>query len=208
MFIFCLIASGITVAQDDEFTEESPKYVSKADRDHYNRRDLTGKRMGVWKIFNRDRKLISEIEYERDLKHGRCIKYHQTTGKPLEERTYVYGILEGSYKKYTATGEIVAEGEFVAGKKSELWTYNYSSGKIKSTGQYKNGLKEGKWEYYNRKEELKKTVEYKNGKSPEDLVVPVVAKPKDADKKDKKKVVKKPDSAPVVPAPVPSPETK
>ncbi len=192
-FILVFIsAPTFLVAQDDEFTEESPKYVSKTDRDHYNKRDLTGKRMGVWKIFNRNKMLISEIEYERDLKHGRCVKYHSVTGKPLEEKNYVYGKLDGPYQKYTATGELVIEGEYTNGKKSGTWTFNYPNGTIKSSGQFLNGLKEGKWEFYNRKEELKKSVVYKGGKNPDELAPPPVAKPKEGDKKDNKKVVKKP----------------
>jgi hypothetical protein len=218
--IFAILISLFTLpfvskAQDDELIEESPKYVSKAERDHYNKRDQTGKRVGTWKIFNRERVMISEIEYDRDLKHGKCIKYHSVTGKPLEEKNYVYGKLDGPYQKYTATGQLLVEGEYTDGKKSGVWTFNYTSGTIRSTGSYVNGLKEGKWEFFNRKEELKKSIEYKGGKSPDQLAPPPSPpKPKEGDKK---KVVKKPSSTPAsaptpdpasTPAPAPATPTK
>lgn len=186
----------VEVQAQDEFIEIRPRYRSKEDRGHYNLRDLTGKRWGVWKIYNRSKILISEIEYERGRKHGVCIRYNGMTGKAVEIKNYVHGKLDGPYEKYTALGELLVEGEYIMGKKTGVWTYNYASGTIRKTGAYVNNLKEGEWEFYNRKEDLVKKVSYKNGLPPQ-APPPEPAK-KDstsAGKKKGKKVVKKKSSA-------------
>lgn len=195
IFLIGICTFGI-VAQD-EFIEIKPRYRSKEDRGHYNLRDLTGKRWGVWKIYNRDRTLISEIEYERGRKHGVYIKYHGRTGKQLIVKNYVYGKLDGPYEKYTALGELVVEGEYLLGKKTGVWTYNFPNGSIRKTGSYVNNLKEGPWEFYNRKEELTRKVVYTKGQAPA-AVAPAPAKKDSTKKKGKKKkrVVKKKAAAP------------
>lgn len=189
------IAASLGAVAQDEFIEIRPKYRSKADRGHYNLRDLTGKRWGVWKIYNRNKVLISEIEYERGRKHGVYIKYNGVTGKQVVVKNYVHGKLDGPYEKYTALGELLVEGEYLMGKKTGVWTYNYASGTIRKTGSYINNLKEGPWEFYNRKEDLVKTIVYKNGLPPQ-------APPPAPAKKDsavatvkKKKVIKKKSAA-------------
>lgn len=185
------IVSPLLNAQD-EFIEIRPRYRSKEDRGHYNLRDLTGKRWGVWKIYNRDRVLISEIEYERGRKNGVYIKYNGRTGKPVVIKNYVHGKLDGPYEKYTALGELIVEGEYLLGKKTGVWTYNYPNGTVRQTGSYVKNLKEGAWEFYNRKEDLVRTVVYKKGLPPA-APAPTPAK-KDSTKgkkKKKRRVVKK-----------------
>lgn len=191
ILIFLLSLGGFAMAQEEEFIEIRPKYRSKADRDHYNKYDLTGKRWGVWKIYNRDRVLISEIEYERGRKHGVAIRYHSRTGKPLEIKNYQHGKLDGPYEKYSPLGELLIEGEYTMGKKSGVWTYNYPSGTIRKTGTYVNNLKEGTWEFYDRKEELVKKVVYTKGMPPKDPEPAKEKKDSTATNGKKKKVVKK-----------------
>ena len=190
------VLANVVQAQEEEFIEVRPKYRSKNDRDHYNKYDLMGKRWGVWKIYNRDRVLISEIEYERGRKHGVAIRYNSRTGKPVEIKNYVYGKLDGPYEKYSPLGELLIEGEYTLGERSGTWTYNYPSGSIRKTGAYVNGLKEGPWEFYNRKEDLVKTVVYTKGQPPK---APEPEKPKKdstaKDEKKKKKVIKKKSAA-------------
>lgn len=165
--IYLLTLLLFTVAAEvnaqDEFIEIRPRYRSKADRGHYNLRDLTGKRWGVWKIYNRSKVLISEIEYERGRKNGVYIKYNGTTGKPVMVKNYIQGKLDGPYEKYTALGEMTVEGEYLNGRKTGMWTYSYPSGTVRKTGMYENGLMNGVWEFYNRKEDLIRKTEYKNG---------------------------------------------
>lgn len=199
------------VLAQDEFIEERPRYRSKEDRGHYNLRDLTGKRWGVWKIYNRNRVLISEIEYERGRKNGVYIKYNGTTGKQVLVKNYVHGKLDGPYEKYTPLGELLVEGEYLLGKKTGVWTYSYPNGTVRKTGPYVNNLKDGKWEFYNRKEEVIRTIVYKKGV---DSSTPAETPKAAADstkgkgkKKVKRKVVKKkaasgeaPAAAPAAPA--------
>ncbi len=177
-----------SVLSQDEFIELKPRYRSKADRDHYNKRDLLGKRWGVWKIYNRSKTLISEIEYERGRKNGVYMKYNGSTGKAIIVKNYVYGKLDGPYEKYTALGELLVEGEYLLGKKTGVWTYNFPNGTVRKTGTYINNLKEGPWEFYNRKEDLLRTIIYKKGLPPA-VAVPVVKK--EVKKKKKKKVIRK-----------------
>ncbi|MFT6747327.1 MAG: antitoxin component YwqK of YwqJK toxin-antitoxin module [Glaciecola sp.] len=197
LLIILVFAMVSEVNAQDEFIEIRPRYRSKADKGHYNLRDLTGKRWGVWKIYNRSKVLISEIGYERGRKNGAYIKYNGATGKPTIVKNYIHGKLDGPYEKYTALGEMTIEGEYTNGKKSGTWTYSFPSGTVRKTGDYVDGLKNGPWEFYNRKEDLLKTVVYKNGiaeASAAEVEAAAASKAK-ADstktKKKKKKVVKK-----------------
>jgi antitoxin component YwqK of YwqJK toxin-antitoxin module len=165
LIILCGIGGSQMIAQD-EFVEIRPRYRSKADKGHFNLRDLTGKRWGVWKIYNRSKVLISEIEYERGRKNGVYIRYNATTGKPTLIKNYIQGKLDGAYEKYTALGEMTVEGEYLNGSKNGSWTYSYPSGTIRKTGNYVDGLKEGTWEFYNRKEDVLPSVVYKKGIPP------------------------------------------
>jgi antitoxin component YwqK of YwqJK toxin-antitoxin module len=190
--LIILICSVISeVSAQDEFIEIRPRYRSKADKGHYNLRDLTGKRWGVWKIYNRSKTLISEIGYERGRKNGVYIRYNGSTGKPTLIKNYVHGKLDGPYEKYTALGEMTVEGEYLNGKKSGTWTYSYPSGTVRKTGDYVNGLKEGAWEFYNRKEDLLRTVIYTKGVPESAPAAEPVKIDSTKKKKKKKKVVKK-----------------
>lgn len=193
LVILLVFSWASEVVAQDEYIEIRPRYRSKADRGHYNLRDLTGKRWGVWKIYNRSKVLISEIEYERGRKNGVYIKYNGTTGKPVLIKNYVQGKLDGPYEKYTALGEMTVEGEYLNGKKTGTWTYSFPSGTIRKTGDYVNGLKEGAWEFYNRKEDLLRRVVYTKGlppaaPAPAPAVADTAAKKKN---KKKKRVIKK-----------------
>jgi hypothetical protein len=200
------------LAAQDEFIEIRPRYRSKEDRGHYNLRDLTGKRWGVWKIYNRSKVLISEIEYERGRKNGVYIKYNGRTGKPTLIKNYVQGKLDGPFEKYTALGEMTAEGGYLNGRKDGMWTYSFASGTIRKTGAYVNGLMEGTWEFYNRKEDLIRKVEYKKGLPPAAPAPAPVKKDSTKKKKVKKRrvVKKRPEAtaAPVADAPEEAPSSQ
>ena len=190
LFLLVFVIASEVKAQD-EFIEIRPRYRSKADRGHYNLRDLTGKRWGVWKIYNRSKILISEIEYERGRKNGVYIKYNGATGKPVLIKNYIHGKLDGPYEKYTALGEMTVEGEYLNGRKTGAWTYSFPSGTIRKTGDYLEGLKEGPWEFYNRKEDLLRTVVYTKGMPPAAPVPKPAKKDSTKKKKKKKRIVKR-----------------
>jgi len=188
VLVTVLCSLNSSVFSQDEFIEIKPRYRSKADRGHYNKRDLTGKRWGVWKIYNRSKTLISEIEYERGRKNGVYTKYNGSTGKATIVKNYIHGKLDGPYEKYTALGELLVEGEYILGKKTGVWTYNHPNGTVRKSGAYVNNLKEGPWEFYNRKEDLLRTIIYTKGQPPAaPAPAPVVKK----EGKKKKKVIRK-----------------
>ncbi len=185
LIFFLLVFSPVTTlfAQgDQEMVEEKPENLPSTDRDHRNKKDLSGKKWGVWKTYSYDKILILEIEYNDGQRHGKYARYNAQTGKPLEVMNYFYGVRDGSYQKYYSSGEIRVEGEYENGFKKGTWTYSYKgTGTIKSVGEYVKGVKEGEWKYYDKKENLIKTEVYKNGKLPE----PVKEEKKD-DKSKKK----------------------
>ncbi|MCX6182565.1 MAG: hypothetical protein NT150_11635 [Bacteroidetes bacterium] len=180
LFAFSPVAS-VFAQGDQEMIEEKPANAPSSDRDHRNKKDLAGKKWGVWKTYSYDRILIMEVEYNDGQRHGKFARYNAQTGKPLEVMNYFYGVRDGTYQKYYPSGEIRIEGEYENGLKKGTWTYYFKgTGTIKSVGEYVKGLKEGEWKYYDKKENLIATEVYKNGKLPE--------KPKpEADKKDAKK---------------------
>lgn len=184
LIFFLLALSSITnvFAQgDQEMIEEKPENAPSTDKEHRNKKDLAGKKWGVWKTYSYDRILILEIEYNDGQRHGVYNRYNAQTGKPLEKMNYFYGVRDGVYEKYYSSGDIRITGEYENGFKKGTWTYTYKgTGTIKAVGEYVKGVKEGEWKYYDKKENLIKTEVYKNGKLPEPV------KP-ESDKKDAKK---------------------
>lgn len=182
IFILLAFSSYSTYAQGDlDMEEERPANAPPGDKDHRNKKDMSGKKWGVWKFYSVEKVLVMEIEYNDGQRHGKYARYNATSGKPLEVMNYFYGVRDGAYQKYYPSGDIRVEGEYENGLKKGTWTYTYKgTGTIKSVGEYVKGLKEGDWKYYDKKENLIKTEVYKNGKLPD--------KPKpEADKKDAKK---------------------
>ncbi|MFM7021993.1 MAG: toxin-antitoxin system YwqK family antitoxin [Flavobacteriales bacterium] len=173
-------ATSLFAQGDQEMIEEKPANAPSSDRDHRNKKDLAGKKWGLWKFYSVDKVLILEIEYNDGQRHGKYARYNAQTGKPLEVMNYFYGVRDGTYQKYYPSGEIRVEGEYENGLKKGTWTYYYKgTGTTKAVGEFVKGLKEGEWKYYDKKENLIKTEVYKNGKLPE--------KPKEEKKDDKTK---------------------
>ena len=183
LFFLAIMPTVSVIAQtptDEELVEEKPRNLPSSDRDHRNKKDLAGRKWGVWKTYSVDKVLILEIEYFNGQRHGKYARYNAMTGKPLEVINYFYGVKDGAYQKYYATGDMRIEGEYENGKRKGTWTYYYQgTGTTKMVGEYVNGLKEGEWKYYDKKETLVKTEVYKNG-------VNTSAPAKKVDKKDDK----------------------
>ena len=122
--------------------ERRPKYEPRKDK-HMNESDVKGKQ-GLWKEFTRNRELISETNYENDIKNGPCINYYIETGGPKEELNYYWGIKDGDYKSYFFDGNVRSEGFYKKDRKDEHWIfYNRGSGEKSSEGDYKLGKKTG-----------------------------------------------------------------
>jgi antitoxin component YwqK of YwqJK toxin-antitoxin module len=105
------------------------------------------KRVGEWKYFFSDAKLMS-IEFYSDGKlEGELINYYPN-GKPAEITAYKNGLKNGLSKKYSSDGILIEEVHFKNGKPNGLAKYFELSGNLKEKGMYKDGKKAGKWEYY------------------------------------------------------------
>ncbi|MGD0711315.1 MAG: toxin-antitoxin system YwqK family antitoxin [Bacteroidales bacterium] len=149
LLLFAFILFPVFSYSQDEISEK-PKYAPHGER-HRNVTDAKGKQ-GLWKLYSRDRILLSEINYKNDIKHGACTKYYSSTGVMHEESNYYYGQKDGEYKNYFINGQINSEGSYKNGRKTGEWiTYNKSSGEKKSEGNYVENEKDGVWIYYDMK---------------------------------------------------------
>ncbi|NBP68771.1 MAG: hypothetical protein EBR30_17880 [Cytophagia bacterium] len=99
----------------------------------------TGKREGLWKLFNENGSLTAEITYE--------------TGK-----------LNGPYKVYFESGEINFEGFMTNDKREGEWKWFYETGQVESVATFKGGKKIGEQTFYDETGRLVRTENYANGK--------------------------------------------
>jgi len=138
-----------------------------------------GKRNGIWKEFNVDGNLISEICYLKGEKEGESISYYKN-GNKKEKSNFKRDKLNGKkiewdekgdiksetiYKNDVAVthrgfenGKLSYEGDVFENKFDGLFKYFYKSGKVKSEGLYKKNKMEGDWKGYYESGNLKKIV--------------------------------------------------
>ena len=156
LFILFLCVSNF-YAQTEERAPNGP-------RDVKNKRDEMRRRQEVWKTYNVDGDLISEIEYKNDKKEGKCTIFFPGGGdkgeKTKEESQYFDGKRDGPYLKKYLSGQTATEGEYNLQLKIGKWTSYYEDGQVKAEGNYVAGKMDGEWKWYNRKGVLTKTVNF------------------------------------------------
>ena len=144
-------------AQTEERAPNGPRGVK-------NKRDELRRRQEVWKTYNVNGDLISEIEYKNDKKEGKCTIFYPGGGevgeKTREESQYFDGKKDGPFIKKYLSGQVSEEGEYNLKLKIGKWTQYYEDGQIKTDGNYVLGKKDGEWKTYNRKGVLTKTTNY------------------------------------------------
>ncbi len=124
------------------------------------------KRVGIWKYYFSNGKLLSEENYIDGILHGELLNYYPN-GKVTEHTQYKNGLKHGVSKKYSDSGILIEEVMYENGKPNGLAKYFELSGNLKEKGMYKNGKRAGKWEFYldgelaTEKEKKEKKSKYK-----------------------------------------------
>ena len=121
-------------------------------------------RVGAWKYFFKNGKLMSEEFYHNGKLSGKLVNYYPN-GKITEETFYKNGLKDGLSKKYSSDGVLIEEVTYSNDKPNGLAKYFELNGNLKEKGMYKNGRRIGKWEFYldgevADDEELKKKKKY------------------------------------------------
>ena len=181
-FLLLFLIPSVSICQ----IEEKPQYASGKGKKHRNKTDELGQKQGLWKMYNSNGQLMSEIEYVNNQKHGVQRTYYPYE-KIMEETEYQYGVKEGEYKKYYYSGQVSVEGQYVAGKKEERWSKFYSDGQTQWEGTYKRGVRDGEWKFYDRKGNMINTTVYKNGVDVKELEAAKAAEEKRKQEELKKK---------------------
>lgn len=135
--------------------------------------DKDNKAVGNWYYYSKDGRLVLKKTFngngEQD---GLMVRYHERTGKMIEEANYKNDKLDGLYKEYYPSGELkevqiwrngvvqdsvltyfrggqLSEKILVKdGKKHGLYTEYFENGKIKAVTNYDNGNYTGKFYSY------------------------------------------------------------
>jgi len=135
---------------------------------HYND---NGDAEGLYKAWNKNRRLIKELYFKNNKADGSFLQYYDN-GTLQFKTTYSNGLLEGMLTKYYISGALkseepfsndtinglskyynsngfkTAELKYVKGKIDSIATYYYPSGKKQSIVEYKNNVKNGDIIFY------------------------------------------------------------
>lgn len=105
------------------------------------------KRVGTWKYFFGDGKLMSKEFYVDGNLEGKLINYYPNR-KPAEITFYKKGLKDGLSQKFSSDGILIEEVNFINGIPNGLAKYYELNGNLKEKGVYKDGKRYGKWEFY------------------------------------------------------------
>lgn len=107
---------------------------------------IVGKKYeGEWKYYYEDSSNVMTIEnYENDKLEG-VRKVFYKSGKIAEETTYVKGVKNGFYKKYTEDGIVLEESNYKNGDYDGLAIFRGADNQVYGEGMYKEGRKVGMW---------------------------------------------------------------
>ncbi len=104
-------------------------------------------RVGKWKYFFADGKILSEENYKNGLLDGKFINFYPN-GKTVEKSFYKNGLKNGVSEKYSSAGVLIESVEYINDKENGKAKYFDLKGNLKESGIYKDGKRVGKWEYY------------------------------------------------------------
>ena len=98
----------------------------------FSKRNIKNPRNGKWKEFNKQAVLVSEGNYQHDVKNGVWKQYYET-GELLIEETYDHGVLHGRFASYHANGRLLSEGGYRYGlREGYFHIYDESGKQVKS----------------------------------------------------------------------------
>ncbi|MBU2652136.1 MAG: hypothetical protein KKA81_14495 [Bacteroidetes bacterium] len=129
-----------------------------------------GEKNGFWKEFFDNGILKAEGNYDKDIRTGKWVFYHDNgkieqtgvyddTGKPegdwrwyypsgllLREETFRNGLSDGIMTEYDETGNIITQGSYLRGNEEGFWFYEL--GDHREEGEYLDGMRDGGWKYF------------------------------------------------------------
>ena len=116
----------------------------------------------LWRYFNEDETLISEVFYKDGKQHG-IVKDYFPNGKLLQEQEFDNGVKHGFWKQYFVDGKIKQITYYQKGKRQGEYKMNQPDGKPFIEGKYVNDLREGNWFHYGSTGKLERIETYKEG---------------------------------------------
>jgi uncharacterized protein len=140
---FIIIIFNFTVLSS--FSQELKTYKRKDETKESEGILVDQKENGVWKYWDKDGRLLREIEYFDGMINGR-VTYFYPSGKKENEGFFSGGFQIGKYCEWSKEGVLLLTGKYVRGKKDSVWNEFRENGKPKSIFNYKNDF--GKIVYY------------------------------------------------------------
>jgi len=111
--------------------------------------DENGEKIGVWKKYNSDEKLIgiSICKNGKEFKNG-AWKYYDEDGKIKKTENYNYGVKTGKWKIYDYYGNLYSIEYYKNGKETGEWKTFNTNGQIESIKNFSNGKLNGLWKVH------------------------------------------------------------
>lgn len=119
-------------------------YSLSAQVDTLNQTDASGKKQGYWKKYDKNKKLVYEGRFEKDVPVG-TFTYYYTNGNKKSISNFLNGTHKVETIMFDENGVKAAEGLFIDQKKQGRWNYYASNGTTIKVETYKNGAKDGEW---------------------------------------------------------------
>lgn len=120
-----------------------------------------GKKVGLWRVFNREGRPQIEIPLKDGQKHGTSVRFHDN-GLKAEETEYKNGLPDGIYSQWNDDGKLLGNNIFVAG--SGTYTRWYDNGEILEEGELVDGRRDGEWKKFKPDGWLQERSVYANGR--------------------------------------------
>lgn len=128
-------------------------------------REVNKMHEGEWKFYHPDSKSVMSTEKYAQGKLTGVRKVFFPNGNINEETTFVNGIKEGPYKKYTEKGILLEDARYKNDQFHGPVTYKNGQGEIVTTGQFTNGKKTGIWKFFEKGKLVKEKNMSKKGAS-------------------------------------------
>lgn len=119
-------------------------YSLSAQVDTLNQTDASGKKQGYWKKYDKNKKLVYEGRFEKDVPVG-TFTYYYTNGNKKSISNFLNGTHKVETIMFDENGIKAAEGLFIDQKKQGRWVYYAPDGTLIKSETYQNGNKDGEW---------------------------------------------------------------
>jgi len=133
--------------------ENGHNKIYESDGSYQTGEMVDGKHHGLWKTFDKEEKLLDEINFKNGLMHG-LVRQYNDEGILEKEISMKDGETNGLSKVYHSNGQISEEGNVILEKKDGLWKYYFENGTLQYEGNYKDGEMDGFWKSYDVKGKL------------------------------------------------------